>query len=169
MEAKQTPQAGGLLPGLLDYNVLSQMSDQQLKELFGLRDFFTQELDFAAVAAGDTPSASFTVQNDANFLWQMGAFVADISGAAQTDSSRVLPLVSCIIKDQSSGRDLMQNPVPITSLFGDGSLPFILPTPRFFQANTQVTLNLLNFSNATTYNLKLQFIGTKFFKFAQQL
>lgn len=150
-----------------NFDQLSQMSDQQLTQLFGVRDFFVYELDFATVAAAATPQSSFTVQADSNFLWQYGAMFADIAGAVQTDSSRVLPLISCQIQDSSSGRNLMSGNVPVISVFGDGNLPFLLPSPRFFRALTQVNVTLNNFSAATTYNLKLQFIGTKFFKFAQ--
>lgn len=154
------------LPG---FDTLAQMSDKQLQDLFGVRDFFIYELDFASIAASGTASSSFTVQADSNFLWQYGAFFADIAGATQTDSSRVVPAISATILDTSSGRQLMSAAVPITSLFGTGQLPFLLPTPRFFRAQTQVTVNLTNFSAATAYVLKLQFIGTKFFKFAQSL
>lgn len=131
----------------------------------GERDLFIYELDFAAIAAGGVPQSSFTVQADSNFLWERGCFIADIAGAAQTDSSRVLPLITCLITDASSGRQLMSNPVPITSLFGFGSLPFDVPYPRMFRANTQVTVSLNNYSAATAYNLKLQFIGSKFFNY----
>jgi len=157
---------------LPDYTELSQLTDQQLTEIFGVRDFFTYELDFASLPSvtGNTAQASFTVQADSNFLWQQAAFFADIAAAAQTDSSRVIPLVSCVITDSSSGRQLSSSAVPLTSLFGNGQLPYILPTPRFFRAQTQVNVSLLNFAVVnTTYNLKLSFIGTKFFKFAQSI
>lgn len=155
---------------LPSYNELSQMSDQQLTDIFGVRDFFTYELDFAAVVGNSgTAQSSFTVQADSNFLWQYGAMFADLAAAAQTESGRVVPLISCTITDSSSGRQLMSGNTPLASLFGTGSLPFILPSPRFFRAQTQVNVSLLNFSASNTYNVKLQFIGTKFFKFAQSL
>jgi hypothetical protein len=154
------------LPG---FDALAQMSDKQLQNLFGVRDFFVYELDFGSVAAAGTASSSFTVQADSNFLWQYGNYFADLAGAAQTDSGRVIPLMSATILDTSSGRQLMSAAVPIASLFGTGQLPFLLPTPRFFRAQTQVTVNVTNFSAATAYVTKLQFIGTKFFKFAQTL
>lgn len=136
---------------------------QQLQD--GNSDFFVYEIDFSAVTSGSTPQNSFTVQADSNFLWEHGCFFADIAAAAETNDSRVLPLITCVIADTSSGRQLMSNPVPITSLFGYASQPYELPYPRFFRANTQVTVSLTNFSAATDYNLKLQFIGRKFFKF----
>lgn len=154
------------LPG---YQQLSQMSNQELTDLFGIRDIYTYELDFPALAAAATASSQFTVQADSNFLWQEAAYFADIAAAVETDSSRVVPLITMTIQDSGSGRQLMNAAVPIPSIMGYGSLPFLLPTPRFFRAQTTVSVNVTNFSAATTYNLRLSFIGTKFFKFAQSL
>lgn len=154
--------------GIPSYFDLSQMSDKQLTDLFGVRDFFVYELDFASVTGnGGTAQSSFTVQADANFLWQYGCFFADLAAALQTDSSRVIPLVSCAITDGGSGRQLSSGNVPLATQFGTGELPFVLPTPRFFRAQTQVNVSLLNFSAENTYNIKLSFIGTKFFRMAQ--
>lgn len=155
------------IPG---FDVLSKLNDKDLTEIFGVRDFFTYEVDFSGVAAaGGTAQNTFTVQADSNFLWQYGCFFADISGATQTDSSRVIPDIQVMVQDTSSGRNLMSAPVPVTNVFGYGSLPFLLPTPRFFRAQTQVVVSLINSSAATAYDLRLSFIGTKFFKFAQSI
>lgn len=153
---------------LPSYDELSQMTDQQLTNIFGVRDFFTYNVEFSGIAAaGGTAQQDFTVMSDSNFLWQYGAFFADVAGAAQDDSTRVIPDVVVMIQDQSSGRNLMAAPVQVTSIFGTGQLPFLLPTPRFFRAQTQVVISVTNNSAATIYDLELNFIGTKFFKFAQ--
>jgi hypothetical protein len=150
----------------LDFQVLSQMTDTQLTNLFGVRDFFVYELDFATINAGLTGSATFTVQTDSNFLWQQGTYDASIAGAAYTQNTRPIPNMNCTIQDTSSGRQLMSSPVPIPSMFGTGQLPFVIPAPRFFRANTQVTVSVTNFDAAVNYDLKLSFIGTKFYKFS---
>lgn len=157
------------MDALPDYATLTRMTDKELSDLFGVRDFFIYEIDFSALAAAGTATGSFNVQSDSNFLWQYGCMSADIGGAAQLDGTRVIPLVSATLQDQSSGRQLMTSNVPVSAFFGYGSLPFLLPTPRFFRAQTTVTLSLLNYSTGSTYNLKFSFIGTKFFKFAQSI
>lgn len=154
------------LPG---YQELSQMDNKQLTEIFGIRDFYVYELDFAALLRGTSATGQFTVQADSNFLWQYACFFADLALAAQLDGTRVLPLVTATIQDSGSGRQLSSGAVPIPSTFGYGSLPFLLPTPRFFRAQTTVSVNLANYATATDYNIRLQFIGTKFFKFSQGL
>lgn len=160
------------MENLPDYTTLSQMSNQQLTDIFGVRDFFTYEVDLTNVnftGSGQTVQGSFTVQADANFLWQYGAHMSDLAGAAETSGTLVIPLVTATITDSSSGRQLMSAGVPIGSIFGNGTLPFLLPTPRFFRAQTTVTVSVTNYSAANNYNIRLQFIGTKFFKFAQSL
>ena len=152
--------------GLPGYEELSRMTDEQLTQLFGVRDPFVYEVDVAAIAGAASANVSFTIASDSNFLWQYSACFADIAAAVQTDSSRVLPLVTVTIQDGSSGRQLMNSAVPLPALFGFGSLPFLLPTPRFFRAQTTVNLSLTNYTAATTYGLRLSFIGTKFFRFA---
>lgn len=159
----------GLLQSLLDFSALSQMSDLDIQNLFGIRDIFFQEMDVAALDSGDTASTSFTVQNDANWLWQGGTYICNLQTPAGelTEATNIVPEVSFTLLDQTSGRQLMQTYVPVPNVFGRGELPFYLPTPRFFRANTQVTFNFLNYGAEDYANLKLTMIGTKFFKFAQ--
>lgn len=160
------------MEALPSYEQLATMSNADLTNLFGVRDFFVYEVDFSAVnytGTSQTVQGSFTVQADSNFLWQYATHMSDLAQAAQTSGALVEPLVSATITDSSSGRNLMSAAVPVPSIFGNGQLPFILPTPRFFRAQTTVTISLTNYSAANNYQIKLQFIGTKFYKFAQQI
>lgn len=161
--------ASGIVANLLDFQALSMMDDKQIQDLFGIRDIFFQEMDIAALNAGATTSNSFTIQNDANFLWQAGTYMCNLATPAGelTEATNIVPEVGLTLLDQTSGRQLSQTYVPIPNMFGRGELPFILPTPRFFRANTQVTFNFLNYGAENYINLKLTMIGTKFFKFAQ--
>ena len=132
---------------------------------YGAYDFFVYEVDFAALAAGGSATSSFTIQQEADFLLTKVTMVADLAAAAQTESARVIPLVTLLINDTGSGRNLMSSAVPLPNLFGTGGLPFILPRQRLFVASSVVNITLTNFSAATTYNIKLSFIGEKAFKF----
>lgn len=126
-----------------------------------IKEFFSYELDFASLASGTSNSDSFNIQADSDFVMQKLAYFADIAAAGQTNSSRVVPLISLTITDTGSGRQLMSSATPIPSIFGTGELPFILPTPRLFQARSNVAVTVQNFDAANTYNLKLSFIGYK--------
>ena len=145
-------------------NVYNAGANMQAAPGYMARDFFVYEVDFSALAAGTSSTASFSVQADSDFLWTSGTFFADIAAGAQTDDSRVIPLVSLLITDTGSGRQLMNTAVPVASLFGTGQLPFVLPRQRLFRANSNVTITANNFSAATAYNLRLSFIGEKGFR-----
>lgn len=127
-------------------------------------DLFTYEIDFTALAAGGTSVQNIQVQADSDFKWIKATVQADIALAAQTDSTRILPLVTVLIVDSGSGRQLSSNPVPLGNMFGSAEFPFILPIPRIFKARTNISLTFANYSAATTYNIRCSLIGTKIFQ-----
>lgn len=129
-------------------------------------DFFVYEVDFSGLAAAASATSSFTVQQEADFVLSKVTLQADIAAAAQTDSTRVIPLATILISDTGSGNNLMSSAVPLANLFGSGGLPFILPRQRIFVASSVVNITLSNFSAATTYNIRLSFIGEKAFKYS---
>lgn len=127
-------------------------------------DFFTYEVDFFNLAAAQTQTNNFTVQAEADFLLSKVTLIADLDGAAVTDAARIVPLCTILINDTGSGRNLSNIAMPIANMFGSGGLPFILPRQRVFLARSVVNITLANYSDATTYNLRLSFIGEKAFR-----
>lgn len=127
------------------------------------QDFFVYEVDFSALAPAASQTSSFTVQQEADFLLTKINMTPDIAAAAYTDSTRPVPLVTITINDTGSGRNLMSSAVPLPALFGSGGLPFILPRQRLFVASSVVNITLTNYDAATTYNIRLSFIGEKAF------
>lgn len=130
-----------------------------------ISDFFNYEVDFTTgIAAGATANSSFTIQADSDFKWLKACYFADIAVAAQTDSGRIIPLATVLITDQGSGRQLMSAATPIPNIFGTGQIPFILPVPKLFSGKSTISVSVANFSAASTYNIRLSFIGVKLFK-----
>ena len=133
-----------------------------------VEDFFVYEIDTATggVAPGATATLTFQIQADSDFkllkLAQTSTNNASITGTQE--ATRILPLVTCQITDQGSGRQLFSNPVSVPSLFGDGRIPFILPVVRIFKARATVQVLLSNYDTTITYNVRLSFIGSKLFK-----
>lgn len=127
------------------------------------RDLYTYEEDFAEadLVAGQTLNGSIEIQADSDFVWTKGAYFATVAGGAQTNDSRVVPLVSLQLIDTGSGRNLMETATPVPSVFGTGELPFVLPVPRLFFARSTIQVQVTNFSAATDYGLRLSFIGYK--------
>lgn len=164
LAAIMRPPPGGLaaIPGIAEA--------QSFEQRYSSKDYFTYELDFVGAAGnlvggGAARVLGFQIDAENDFLWQKACYVADIAAAAQTFTTRVVPLVTVLIQVSPSGRALSNNiAVPVTSLFGTGEIPFILPHPRNFPARGQVTVTAQAFVAAgTTYNLRLSFIGTKLY------
>lgn len=130
------------------------------------RDFFVYDIDFLAIAAaGGTATGQIQIQADADFELQKLTHFSDVAAAAQTEATRVLPLVTVQITDTGTGRQMFNAPVPIPAMFGDGRIPFILPTTKVFSRNASVSFVLSNYSAATAYNVRLQLIGAKIFTY----
>ena len=119
-----------------------------------LKDFFIYALTFDALAAGATATGNIQIQADADFETQKLSYFADIAGGAQTVTTQVVPLTTVLIVDAGSGRQIMNEAVAVGALFGDGRIPFILPTPRVFAARSNITFTVANFSAATTYRVR---------------
>lgn len=127
------------------------------------KDFYTYEIDFLGLVAAEQRNGQIQIQADSDFLWERAVMFADIAGAAQTIDSQVVPLVTVLVTNVGSGRQLMQVQIPVFSVFGTGQLPFVLPEPSVFKARSSINVAVTNFSAATEYNLRLSFIGTKIF------
>lgn len=127
-------------------------------------DFFTYNIQFEDLAAGATQVGFIQIEADSDFLIQKLAYFSAIDGSPQTFNTMDIPLVTVLIVDTGSGRQIMNNAVPITSIFGDGRLPYILPTPKLFVKNTRINVTVFNFSTATEYDdIFLNFEGKKIF------
>jgi len=129
-----------------------------------LRDPFSYVITFTSIAAGANSTVNVDFQADSDFLIQAQNYMVDIAGAAQTDSSRVVPLCDILMTDTGSGRQLMSADQPVTSIFGTGMETYVLPQAKLMAARSSLACKVTNNSNATTYaNLKLSFIGVKLF------
>lgn len=113
--------------------------------------------------ASTAPNGSSQIQVDAgyDFYWLATTYQADLAGAVQTDSSRVIPLVLLLWNDSSASRNLMNNPVPLETIAGTGLEPYRLIRPRLYPANTVITFTWTSYvASGTTYsNLYLTLHG----------
>lgn len=114
--------------------------------------------------AGSQQTVTVNIEADSNFTWVKSAVFASLAGAAQTAASLVIPDVTLQIQDSGSGRLLQNVAVPITSMAGNGQLPFVLPVPRLFKARSTISFTFANRSAAENYTaLALSLIGYKTF------
>jgi hypothetical protein len=127
----------------------------------GPRDFYsyTQRAVLAGVI-GTTTSLVYQIEADSYFYLNAISYQADTALANVTDSTNIVPLVTIVIFDSGSGRQLMANPVPLNCVAGYNGSPFRLPKPRRFASTAQITVTLVNIS-AIAYNISLCLSGFK--------
>jgi hypothetical protein len=132
------------------------------------RDYFAYQL---TMPSGTTlaPGAAaipliVTTDNDADFFWTKGTVHALVGSDATAYDAELCPEIVLTIKDTTTGRDMMNAPVPASSLFGTARLPFILPVQKYFGARAQISMSIANVSDNVTYsNVYFTFHGVKAF------
>ena len=116
----------------------------------------------SSIASGASASTSFNIRAHADFEIHKISYMTDIAGAVQTESSRVLPLVTVQITDTGAGKEFFDDPVPIPAICGTGPWPHYLPGPRRVAAKSTLQFTFYNYSAATTYaNLYLLLDGVE--------
>lgn len=114
----------------------------------------------AALAAAGGTSSQIQIDAGTDFYWLATSYQADIAGGALTESGNIIPLVTVLINDTGTSRNLSNSAVPIPALAGDGKRPYRLVRPRLFRANSVINITYANYSAGTTYaNLFLTFHG----------
>lgn len=126
---------------------------------------FVYEMDFANLVHQTTQNGNIQIQADSDFKWIKGTTFSDLAGAAQLSGTRVVPLATLQIQDSGTGRSIFQNPIQVSSFFGSGELPFIMPVPYIFKQRSTLQFTIANYSAATDYaNVRLSLIGVKIFQ-----
>lgn len=77
------------------------------------------------------------------------------------DGIAAIPIL-CLQTDSGSARALMNNPVPLDSLYGSGQFPSIWSVPKILNPNANFQVQLQNLS-ATAYHIRLAHKGYKIF------
>ena len=110
-----------------------------------------------------TSTTNIQIQVDSDFLIEKMSFNADLAGAAQTETSRVLPNVNVLLTNTASGRNLMNVQFPLTGVFGGGELPFILPRQYLLPGSSTLQIQLVSFEAVSVPFITLNFIGRKLY------
>ncbi len=124
------------------------------------RRFHTYAIDSGVLAFGGADpknGLSFQVEAALDFLWtKSAAFIYDANGLGVDPAAA--PFISVIISEGSSAQPICDE-VPVTSLFGTGQLPFILPAMHLIKGGTQILVDLNNRHTGTPYTCELAFCG----------
>lgn len=126
-------------------------------------DYYIYSIQFEDLASGDTQNGFIQIEADSDFLIQKLAYQSFLDDSAVTVFSQDVPLVTTTIVDTGSGRQLMNAPIPIGAFFGDGRLPYIMPTPKLFTKNSRINVNVFNFGGEDYADIWILFEGKKIF------
>lgn len=116
------------------------------------------------LAAGANLTVNVQIDAGAPFLIVSQSYYANTANAAQTVSTAVQPNIIVLMTDTGSNRQLMDQAVPVSTIFGSGEFPYVLPEPKLMQANSQLSVQATNRDAAVGYNLYLAFNGYKLYK-----
>lgn len=116
-------------------------------------DFYTVTVNPGSLAAAGTQDETYQFDAEFDFYWIATSYMADLSGAAVTDSALIVPLVTLVIYDGGSKRQLMDSATPINSIASPTAKePYRLIRPRLFRASSSVKFTFANYSASTTYS-----------------
>lgn len=127
---------------------------------------FTYSINYASLATATNIDGSFTTDNDSDFIITKTTFYsAPTTAAGPTESNQIIPWLTVLLSNSSSGRNLSDGAVMVSSLFGSAKLPFIWSMPYKVSGNTTITANLANITTGAgeAYVCRLQFHGVKIF------
>ncbi len=139
------------------------VSDEVLQRA---KDFFVYSADFVGtnnLPASATRTVSIAIQADSDFLIVVCNRTTIVTGTPATEVTFTPVLAT--IKDSGSGRDLMDRPVHLEALAGDGQLPGYWPFPKFMRRSSTLQTTLQNLDGANAYDVRVSYLGFKLFDF----
>lgn len=143
------------------------MPDIDDPALYSGQQFFTYVASLPAgttLAPAGSTTLTFNIDGQSDFFWDKGMAYVDIASDGATASSLPVPGLTITITDTNSSQPLTNNPVPVSSIFGTGQLPFILPIRHVFFSKATVKLQIQNITDNSTYTrVDLVFGGIKAF------
>lgn len=132
-------------------------------------DWFSYPITFSSMTV-NVPSTN-NQQIDAASDFYMTAITIRAylaaSTAGLTANTAIIPGATLLITDGSSSRQLMQNPVDISQIAGDGPWPYRLLYPRLFKANGNIGSQLVPYdaSLSTVWDtLRLTYHGFRIYR-----
>lgn len=131
-----------------------------------LKEAFSYATGIFTLAAGGSSTQNIQIESNSNFVAIKGMYWCEENGAAAQPTVSTLPAPNLLVEliDTGSNNRLTNTPVPINTLFGTGSRPFVWPVPRVLPANSTLQVVVTNASAATQYNnIQLVFCGFKQF------
>ena len=131
-------------------------------------DYFWYTHQAVSTLSSVSPTAASLINLDADsdFYCVALSYQVSIADAALTESTNIIPLVRILLTDTGSGKALMNTPISLGALAGDGKRPYRFVRPRVFLSNATIQIGFTSYVAAgTTYSdLQLVFHGYKVYR-----
>ena len=109
-----------------------------------------------------SPNAISSIQIDSgiDFYWVATTYLANVADSGQQASELIVPLVTLLINDTGSRKNLQNVATPLPMIAGTGDLPYRLIKPRLFQASSTINFTWASYDATNTYaNIYLSLHG----------
>ena len=119
------------------------------------RDFYNYPAAFGALAPAGVLAQNINISAASDFYLTAITQISMVTGVATapTAGTLVKPLVTILLTDTGSGRQLMNAAVPLPLISGTGEWPHRLLMPRFFARNSNIQVVLTSIDPTNTYSL----------------
>jgi len=117
---------------------------------------FVYGADFVPINAGITDSRGVAIDHDADFILSAQTFVSFETGGLVNLNPNMLVSLS----DQSSQRQLQNEPLHLVGTFGTGQRPFMYYKPLVLRRRSTLLVTLTN-NTLQNHNTRLSFQGVK--------
>lgn len=126
-------------------------------------DYFVYGTDFTPLTASATTRNNITINGDADFFILSAVIVE-----SYTNNTTFLPNVPLLftLTDQSSGRELSNQPIHADNWFGTAQEPKYWDVPKVLRRNSTFAVQAQNLE-AVDRNVRVAFHGFKVFPYSQ--
>lgn len=147
-------------PHLYNYFPTYDMPDSVVADFFIYS--FAQIGPLAVAGAGQD---QVIIQDDSDFELRALSYHFTLADAAFTQSTRPVPNWTIQLTDTGAGRNLFNNPAPLTSIAYPGEAGVrALPWPKILRRNSTIQITLTNFDAAVaTGRCRVAMLGRKLF------
>jgi hypothetical protein len=92
--------------------------------------------------ASTTAISSIQIDQGIDFYWVASTYMADVTADDPTEESTIqIPLVTLLINDTGSRKNLQNQATPLPCMAGSGERPYRLIKPRLFQAASTINFS----------------------------
>lgn len=126
----------------------------------GPRDFFVYSAEFLPIGASAAAQVRVPINGDSAFA--LMEIQGDCRDLVTNETSIATPAMRLTLRDEGSGRILMDRAQMWTNIIGTAQRPFFLPIPKIIRANSVIVVELTN-DAAAVRQVRISFVGYKIF------